>query len=52
MVLTFDHEYIVLSFESEDNIIWCDNSNETSMVVLSLCIILFFSFFFHILQIN
>ena len=28
MVLTF--EYIVLSFESEDKILWCDNSNETS----------------------
>ena len=63
MVLTF--EYIVLSFKSEDKILWGDNSNETSMVVLSLCTIhffyvffffflsfLFFSFLFYILQIN
>ena len=58
MILTF--EYIVLSFESEDKILWCDNSNETSMVVFSLCTIYLFSlflllfsfFFFFILQIN
>ena len=44
MVPTF--EYIVLSFESEDKILRCDNSNETSMVVLSLCTIYFFYVFF------
>ena len=57
MVLTF--EYIVLSFESEDKILWCDNSNETSMVVFSLFTIYllyvffcFVLFFFFILPIN
>ena len=59
MILTF--EYIVLSFDSEDKILWCDNSNETSMVVFSLFTIyllyvffsfLFFFFFFFILQIK
>ena len=43
MVLTF--EYIAQSFESEDKILWCDNSNKTSMVVLHIF------FFFHIVQI-
>ena len=47
MVLTF--EYIVLSFKSEDKILWYDNSNEISMVVLSLCTIHFFVFFFFFL---
>ena len=44
MVLTF--EYIVLSFESEDKILWCDNSNETSMVVFSLFTIYLLYVFF------
>ena len=52
MILTF--EYIVLSFESEDKILWCDNSNETSMVVFSLFTIyllyVFFSFLFSFLS--
>ena len=47
MVLTF--EYIVISFKSEDKILWCGNSNETCMVVLSLCTIHFFMFFFFFL---
>ena len=28
-------EYVVLIFESEDEIVWSDHSNETSSVVLS-----------------
>ena len=27
--------YVVLSFESVDEILWCDHSNETSSAVLS-----------------
>ena len=27
--------YVVLTFESVDEILWCDHSNETSSVVLS-----------------
>ena len=29
--------YVVLTFESVDEILWCDHSNETSSAVLSLC---------------
>ena len=28
-------EYVVLTFESVDEILWCDHSNETSSAVLS-----------------
>ena len=28
---------VVLTFESVDEILWCDHSNETSSAVLSLC---------------
>ena len=33
MVLSI--EYVVLTFESEDDILWSDHSNETSSAVLS-----------------
>ena len=33
MVLSI--EFVVLTFESEDDILWSDHSNETSSVVLS-----------------
>ena len=33
MVLSI--EYVVLTFESEDDILWSDHSNETSRAVLS-----------------
>ena len=29
--------YVVVTFESVDEILWCDHSNETSSAVLSLC---------------
>ena len=33
--------YVVLTFESVDEILWCDHSNETSSIVLSHCNICF-----------
>ena len=47
MLLTF--EYIVLSFESEDKILRCYNSNETCMYASTFTFLLIF--FFHIVQI-
>ena len=32
---------MVLTFESVDKILWCDHSNETSSVVLSMVLFLF-----------
>ena len=33
--------YVVLTFESVDEILWCYHSNETSSTVLSHCVICF-----------
>ena len=41
---------VVLTFESVDEILWCDHSNETSSAVLlhgTICFILFFFLIFH-----
>ena len=34
IIAEFNH-YVVLTFESVDEILWCDHSNETSSAVLS-----------------
>ena len=43
---------VVLTFESVDEILWCDHSNETSLAVLlhdSLCFSIFYEMKFQIL---
>ena len=37
--------YVVLTFESVDEILWCDNFNESSLAVLSQGTICFLTFY-------
>ena len=44
--ITFGYYYsVVLTFESVDEILWCNHSNETSSAVLSQCTICFSTFY-------
>ena len=46
---------VVLTFESVDEILWCDHSNETSSAVLlhgTICFLIFYKMKFGILYMN